>query len=369
MMQALARLGHGLGLMTAVEPDPRAVAGLPLALARIFPKPGEATPGPEPTLSGLQERFRNYWGIDPNRLRAVAQAAADLGADAVVVVGLNVLPYLGAVHGRQRVWYAADEWFWHHVSQTRVFSPSTWGELRQAVVKGIYERAYKSVLDRVWVVTEGDRRAMHWVAGVHGVDVIPNGVDGDHYRPIECQQEANSCTFWGRLDFGPNVQALEWFCKWVWPLLQQRVPEAQFTVYGFNPTPAIRELTARDGVRLIPDLPDLRTEVARHQVVVLPFVSGGGIKNKLLEAAAMGKAIVSSPTACGGLRLPGDKPFLLGHGPQQWVEHLTGLWQDAAARQKLGEAARHWVLEHHSWRAAALQAEQGLSRSQKGAVP
>jgi glycosyltransferase involved in cell wall biosynthesis len=366
MMQALAGLGHGLGLVTAAEPDPRAIAGLPLALRRVFPHrwgAGEPAPGPEPKLSRLQERFRNYWGIDPNRLRAVGQAAVDLNADAVVVVGLNVLPYLGAVYNRLRVWYAADEWFWHHLSQVRLFSPSTWGELRQAMVKGLYERAYRSMLDRVWVVTEGDRKAMRWVAGLGGVDVIPNGVDGDHYRPVDATPEVNSCTFWGRLDFGPNVQALEWFCGRVWPLLRQRVPDARFTVYGFNPTPAVRELTGRDGIDLIPDLPDLRQEVARHQAVVLPFVSGGGIKNKLLEAAAMGKAIVCSPTACGGLRLPGEKPFLLGQTPEQWVQHLTGLWQDAAARRKLGEAARRWVLEPHSWRAAALQADQGLCRS------
>ena len=54
-------------------------------------------------------------------------------------------------------------------------------------------------------------------------------------------------------------------------------------------------------MKIIPDLPDLREEIAAHQVVVLPFVSGGGIKNKLLEAAAMGKAVVCTRA---GLRGP-----------------------------------------------------------------
>src|SRR5262249_12513757 len=146
-----------------------------------------------------------------------------------------------------------------------------------------------------------DRRAMRWVAGVRRLDVVPNGVDADHFCPLEVAAEPASCTFWGRLDFGPNVQALEWFCRKVWPEIRRRRPDARFVVYGFQPTAPVLALTGRDGIELIPDLPDLRGEVARHAVVVLPFVSGGGIKNKLLEAASMGKAILCSPRACTGL--------------------------------------------------------------------
>src|SRR5262249_47658299 len=157
---------------------------------------------------------------------------------------------------------------------------------------------------------------------------IPNGVDGEHYRPVEAPPLERSCTFWGRLDFGPNIQALEWFCGRVWPLVRGRVPDARFTVYGFNPGPAVRAPARRAGVELVPDLAGRRGEAARHQAVVLPFVSGGGIKNKLLEAASMGKALVCTPHACGGLRLAHDPPLLLARTPAQWVTHLRSVWQN-----------------------------------------
>lgn len=362
MMQALTGLGHDVALLTAAEPAPEALAGLPLTLRRTFAESAD-TAGPPVCLSRLQERFRSYWGIDPGRIRAVARTAEECKADAVVVVGLNVLPYLAAVKGRLRVWYAADEWAWHHFSQVRLFRRSTWGELKQALVKGLYERAYRRLLDRVWVVTDRDRRAMRWVAGVRNIDVIPNGVDGDHYQPVEASQPERTCTFWGRLDFGPNIQALEWFCQQAWPLVRRQVPGARFTIYGFNPGAEIRALAGRDGVELVPDLPDLRQEIARHQAVVLPFVSGGGIKNKLLEAASMGKAIVCAPHACGGLRIDNDPPLLLARGPAQWATQLHSVWQDAAARRELGAKARRWVLDHHSWQAAARAAAAGLEES------
>jgi glycosyltransferase involved in cell wall biosynthesis len=366
MMRALAALGHRVGLLTAAAPAPEAVAGLPLGWSGTFPPKGEPPRGPAPALSRLQEKFRGYWGIDPNRISAVAAAADEFDADAVVVVGLNVLPYLGAVRGRARVWYAADEWFWHHASQVRLRDRRTWGELKQAVVKGLYERAYGPLLDRVWVVTEPDRRAMRLVAGVKGIDLVPNGVDGDHFTPLSVPQGERTCTFWGRLDFGPNVQALEWFCVHVWPRVRAAHPDARFAVYGFNPTPPVLALVNRDGIELAPDLPDLRAEIAKQQVVVLPFVSGGGIKNKLLEAAAMGKPVVCSPTALNGLRNPREAGFALPRSPGEWAAALSALWADPATRAAAGASARAWVVANHSWETAARTAEAGLAGVVRG---
>jgi glycosyltransferase involved in cell wall biosynthesis len=365
MMQALTRLGHEVSLLTAAAPAPEAVAGLPLALQRCFGANAEAEM-PSWSLTRLQERFRSYWGISNDRIAAVARAAQDCRADAVVVVGLEVLPYLLGVRNACRVWYAADEWVWHHLSQVRLMQPNTWGEVRTALVKGLYERVYRSLLDRVWVVTESDRRAMRWVVGMDNIDVLPNGVDGEHYRPLEEPQQEHSCVFWGRLDFGPNIQALEWFCDRVWPNIRRQVANACFTIYGFNATKPVRSLAGRDGVSLVSDLPDLRPEIARHQVVVLPFVSGGGIKNKLLEAAGMGKAIVCTAQACGGLRLDGAPPFILARNVTEWTSEIPALWSDRPRRERLGVEARQWVLKNHSWAAAAKDAVAGLEQSLRG---
>jgi glycosyltransferase involved in cell wall biosynthesis len=362
LMRALASLGHEISLLTRTPVMADAVRGLGLArcdMMAAFPNQGSG----DLRLSRLQERFRSYWGIDPAAIEAVGAAADEWDAQAVVVVGLGVLPYLGAVKRALRVWYAADEWAWHHVSQVQIGKPASWANLRQAAVKGMYERAYAGLVDRVWVVSEADRRAMRWVAGLRDVDVVPNGVDSDWFRPQGVPPRPNSCVFWGRLDFGPNVQALMWFARRVWPKLRRRVPDARFTIYGFQPTPEVRALAGLDGMSLVPDLPDLRGEVSRHQVVVLPFVSGGGIKNKLLEAAALGQPIVCTPRACGGLQAPTGLPLVCCRHASAWVQAIESLWADESERQKLGLAARRWVEKNHTWEAAARIALKGLGSS------
>lgn len=367
MMRALESLGHEVALLTRSPVEPPAVEGLALHSCRTFAGVAESADPQAPLLlSRFQDRFRSYWGIEPADIRTVGNVAAEWQADAVVAVGLNVLPYLGAVERSLRIWYAADEWAWHHLSQVRLGQKRTWGNVKQATLKGLYERAYAPLLDRVWVVSPGDRRAMRWVAGVRAIDVLPNGVDCAHYRPQDIEPIRQSCTFWGRLDFGPNVQALEWFCTHVWPLLLGEAPDARFTIYGFNPGPAVLHLTSIQGVCVVPDVPDLRAGVAAHQVAVLPFVSGGGIKNKLLEAAALGKAIVCTPRACGGLRGEEPLPFLRAQSSRDWVDAIRLLWDGPERCHRLGMDARQWVQAHHTWEAAARDAVAGIEKSQAG---
>jgi glycosyltransferase involved in cell wall biosynthesis len=351
MMKALASLGHEVSLATAEPASTEAVAGLPLTHQLVLGD-GPAD-DPRVRLSKLQERFRSYWGISRQRIGSVRDAADTAGADAVVVSGLNVLPYLGAIDGPARVWYAADEWVWHHASQIRPLEPPSWSNLREAAVKGMYEWAYRGLVDRAWVVSEADRRAMAAIFGRGKVDVVITGVDGDHFRPLDVEQRERSCVFWGRLDFGPNIQAIEWFCKRAWPAIRRQTPDARFTIYGFNPTSRIMALGGVDGIEVVADLPDIRLEIARHQVVVLPFVSGGGIKNKLLEAASMAKAIVCSPVAVNGLRGPGQTPLMVARSAEDWAEALGRLWGDPDRRRELGDQARRRVLEHQTWEAAA----------------
>jgi glycosyltransferase involved in cell wall biosynthesis len=367
MMRALAELGHEVGLATVDPPTESALAGLRLTGRWSLDEPVIAD-GWHPRLTGLQERFRSYWGIPKGRIAAVQEAACEAKADAVVVVGLSVLPYLAGVDGRHRIWYAGDEWLWHHLSLSRPTRPTTWTNLKLAFVKGLYERAYASCIDRIWVVSDTDRRVMRWVTGVQAVDVLANGVDSEHFRPPTKPATGSTCVFWGRLDFEPNIQGLEWFCHRVWPQVRRMLPEARFTIYGLRPTPTVLALAALDGVTIIPDLPDIRTDVTRHAVVVLPFVSGGGIKNKLLEAASMGMAIVASPRACNGLALGHPRPLVVAQGVRAWTRAIARILTDEPHRAALGAAARRYAVTEHDWCRTARRAVASLAPAASAAA-
>jgi glycosyltransferase involved in cell wall biosynthesis len=356
MMNGLAAAGHHIGLVTALPLAAAVRQSLQCEFyATLDPDSGaEAAPAGLPP---MQERFRRFWGVSTAHLDSIRQLTQRFHADALVVSGLEVLPVLGAVPGVVRIWYAADEWVLHHLSQVHVFDARSWRNVYDGLVKGLYERAFRSAIDRVWAVTAIDAWAFRRIAGFPAADIVPNGVDANRYQPSADPQEPFTAVFWGRLDFGPNIQALEWFCSRVWPLVLQRQTAARFTIIGFQPGDEVLRLSALPGVALCADLPDVRQMVHSRAVVVLPFTSGTGIKNKLLEAAAMGKAIVCTPTALTGLNSP---PFIGLQDPRAWVDELTALWSDDAERRRRGVAAREWVTRHHTWAAAAQRAADGI---------
>lgn len=362
MMKTCRRLGHEVALATAEEPTAAAIDDLDLDMRFTLCEGSTAFSLPG---TRLQKRFGSYWGVSNGRIAALAGATEHWRADAVVVVGLDALPYFPALAGVVRVWYAADEWVLHHCSQLKLGDTELRSNLRAAVTKGLYERAYRRSIDRAWVVTDSDRRAMRWIAGVRNVDVLPIGIDGDYFRPTGIAPTPNSAAFWGRLDFGPNMQALDWFCDRVWPLVQSEVPDSRFTIMGFNPGPKVKQLAQRPGIGLRPDVPDLRTEACEHAVAVLPMVSGAGMKNKLLEAAALGMPIVCTPTATLGLK-GARLPIEVAAQPTAFASAIVGLWRDPN-RAARGAATRDWVIKHHAWEATARKAIDALTESRRSA--
>jgi glycosyltransferase involved in cell wall biosynthesis len=362
MMKALGELGAEIALATVEDVDPRAIEGVRVCcVGRLT----DEAPGTPPTwrLTPLQERFRSFWGVRHGQIEAVKRTAVACRADVVIVFGLPTLPYLAGVPDVIRVWAMADEWVYHHLSRLSLTDPGSWINLKEAVIKGLYERAYRPLIDRIWVVSEPDRRAARWFAGIRAADLLPNGVDTDFYQPQAQTMIPMSAVFWGRLDFGPNLDALRWFCLRVWPGITRRVPTARFTIIGYAPTPEVEGFAAQPGITLVPNAPDLRAAVCQHTLVVLPFVSGGGIKNKLLEGAALGRPIVCTPQACKGLQHDGTLPMVQAKTASDWVERVIGLWGDEERCADLGRQARHWVSRYYSWSTPARDAYQTFQRA------
>lgn len=375
LMKALAARGHAVSLATVIPPTADALAGLPLA--SLHSLTGHLGRMP---LTPWQRRFANYYGVTEAHGAALAAILQEKPFDVVVIVARHLLPLLSVaarapsgIAGRApvRVWYPADDPAWHHLSLINPFKPRTWTQLKPAAVNVLYERAFRACYDRVWVVSRPDRTATRMFSGCREVDLMPNGVDADYYQPRGESDIPTSCVFWGRLDFDPNVDALEWFVGTIWPAVLRRTPSARLALFGFNPRDRVKELARAPGIELHPDLADLRAEVTRRQVVVLPFVTGGGIKNKLLEAAALGMPVVCTRRALSGTR--GQPAVRVCRSAADWAQTLAGLWSDATARQELGATARRWVAEHHTWDATARAAETGIRKSFRrdptGSVP
>src|SRR5207245_1533631 len=103
------------------------------------------------------------------------------------------------------------------------------------------------------------------------------------------------CVFVGALDYRPNVEGVGWFCRNVWPEIRRRRPDAVLLLVGRKPAPAVQRLAGEPGVEVVGQVPDVRPFLHRAAVTVVPLQIARGVQNKVLEALAMGKAVVASP--------------------------------------------------------------------------
>ena len=151
------------------------------------------------------------------------------------------------------------------------------------------------------------------------------------------------------MDYLPNVDAAVWFSTEVWPAVRARFPAAEFRVVGRNPAAAVRRLAALPGVVVTGTVPDVRPLVSSAAVVVAPLRLARGVQNKVLEALAMGRAVVASPQALAALgAIPGEH-LLAAATAAEWAAAVGGLLADPARCRELGASGRAYVERHHHW--------------------
>jgi polysaccharide biosynthesis protein PslH len=180
------------------------------------------------------------------------------------------------------------------------------------------------------------------------VHSIPNGVDLDYFRPSSRADE-RGCVFVGALDYRPNIDGVCWFCREVWPEVRRRHPQATVSLVGRNPAPAVRGLARLAGVELVGQVSDVRPYLAGAAVAIAPLQIARGVQNKVLEALAMGKAIVSSTHALEGLRAVPGVNVLAASSPGEWADAVSHLLDDPDLRRQLGLAGRCYVQVYHRW--------------------
>jgi polysaccharide biosynthesis protein PslH len=206
---------------------------------------------------------------------------------------------------------------------------------------------------RVVVVSDADRDALLALDPWLAVEVVPNGVDVDAFRPSGGPVDPDRLLFTGVLSYPSNVLAAEFAATRVVPLVRRLHPSARLAIVGRSPGPRVRALAELPGVEVIGDVPDLRVWLTGSTVALCPMVSGTGIKNKLLEAMACGVACVATPRSLQSLDVTPGVQVLVGADARELADAVVRVLSDPSMAARLGAAARQHVVDRFSWRAAA----------------
>jgi len=223
--------------------------------------------------------------------------------------------------------------------------------------EGFQQAAWRRY-DRLQAFTERDAAAIAKLAPnvAPRVRVNPFGV------PIPPQvepgrEEPGNVLFIGNFTHPPNRDAAEWLVREIMPAVRDRHPGAHLTIVGSVPSREVLQLASAH-VDVIADAPNVRPHLETASVCVAPLRTGGGMRMKVLEALATGKAIVTTTRGAEGYARAGERlPMIVADDAAGIAAATAELLDDEPYRRELGRRARAFAEQHHSPRAWAARLE------------
>ena len=241
------------------------------------------------------------------------------------------------------------------------------GFLRRTQVRKVRacERAAYETARVGFAISDHDRELVQRLAPSATIYTLPAGVDMEYFTPDRSLEEEDRVVFTGVLDTLTNSEGAEWLVSEVLPLVRRERPNVRVDIVGRNPLPSVRALSGVPGVSVEANVPDIRPYVHRAAVVAAPIWPDSGVRLKLLEAFAMGKAVVSTAKAAEGLEVADGENILIREDPGSFAAAIVRLLNDESERHKLGEAGRGFA-QRFSWDAICEGFDQRLREALEG---
>ena len=183
--------------------------------------------------------------------------------------------------------------------------------------------------------------------------------------PVVPDPGGNKLLFVGALIHRPNKDAVQYFVKEILPLIRAEAPDAEFVVVGRNVPASIRKLET-GCVRVTGPVPEVEPYLREAAVYVAPLRFGSGIKLKIIEALAHGKAVVTTPVGAEGIEMTHDVNCLIAEKPDDFAASVVRLLRDRELRRRLGAAGRRMIEDRHSLEAAGSRVRRIYYEMMKG---
>lgn len=215
-----------------------------------------------------------------------------------------------------------------------------------------YEKRLYGEFDGVLFVSEADVDYVtaNRQADASKVFVLPLAVDTGYFNPRESRKPNEpSLVFLGNMFNYINEDAILWFHAVVWRRLREAVSGLKLYIVGNQPSDKVNALASNDpGVIVTGFLDDVRPPIWDATVFISPLRMGAGVKNRILQSMAMGKAIIASPATVDGVGVTDGVQVLVAQNDGEWFSKCLSLLHDVRERERLGREARQYVEQRYS---------------------
>ncbi|MFH1746377.1 MAG: glycosyltransferase [Planctomycetota bacterium] len=293
-----------------------------------------------------------YFGR-PGLASILRQWARSVKFDAVLTFSSSIAPAAKEVGARRRVLDMCDvdsaKWATY---ARRSVPPLSWlYRLESRRVAELEQRCLHQH-DICLLVNERERDKLPQRVPDAMTGVLPTTVDLVDYATEDGDKPAMPAEpvigMVGSMFYPPNVRAVNWFGRNVWPRVRAALPEARWLIVGSRPSRSVRRWNRLPGVTVTGFVPDVRAYLEQMRVFVNAVDGDMGVQSKLVIALAAGRAAVVTPDSAAGIEYADKPPFLVAQRPRDFADAVIRVASDAALWEQLSTRASQVAVEKYS---------------------
>lgn len=188
------------------------------------------------------------------------------------------------------------------------------------------------------------------------VETINAGVDTEMFQKSKNEINNNQICFLGSLEWAPNVQGLSWFLTKVWPQIIEKKPELELHIAGKNPSSNIEGLNQK-GIIFHGQVADAVAFLNNYSIMIVPLLSGGGMRLKIIEALSMKMAIISTSIGAEGINYIDGENLIIANSEKEFERSIENLVSEIELITNISENAFK-LSSQYSWQTLIKKLEK-----------
>ena len=232
---------------------------------------------------------------------------------------------------------------WERIADNTSFLPKKWYVKYLSDKLKRFEVEQLNFYDVLIPITTRDLEIYQSLGFKNTAMVTPIGIDvADYDADDKCFKQELSISFIGSLDWMPNQEGLQWFIKDAWPSILAKYPKLQLHIAGRNTPDWFRQLEQQN-IKVHGEVADAHAFINQHPLMIVPLLSGSGMRVKILEGMALGKVVLTTSMGLEGINSTHKENILVADTPQQFLDVIRFCYEYQERLPEIGQKAKAFV--------------------------
>ena len=288
---------------------------------------------------------------------ALIQKLQSISFDIIQIEGVFMCTYIPIIRKYSKAKivlrsHNVEHQIWErHLDNEKVSLKKTYLKLQNSRLKQFEINAFNQV-DAIVTITGEDKKTISSICTKTPLYTCLTGINLNSYQFIETAKQPNTLFHFASMDWMPNIEAMDWFMNKVWHDILKNKPDAQLVLAGRGMPDRFKKLASKN-ITIIEHVKDSKEFYATYDLMLVPLWSGSGLRIKLVEGLAYGKAIITTSIGAEGIPYSNSKDMIIADTAADFVKAILNVLNNPSLKQDLQKSARNLAESHFDYKVSA----------------